>query len=210
MRVPTVIKDSLLKNRISNSCRRVFCESFFAAGAVVLVYLLQAAINGVFPFGERSNQVLDLGDQYTPFAGMFRDIVAGHSGLSSFTFTWTVGMGVPNLGNYATYFSNPFYLLVCLFSENHMQLAIWVVTVVLLAFAAVAMLLLLRKLFPADNSVMVMLLSASYALGSWAIGEGDYVPMWISGLVLIPFISLAFLSGRKEIVMGRKIYFTGS
>lgn len=190
MRMPTVSKGSLLRVRISNSCRRVFCESFFAAGVVVLVYLLQAAINGVFPFGERSNQDLDIGDQYTPFAGMFRDIIAGHSGLSSLTFTWTVGMGVPNLGNYATYFSNPFYLLVCLFPENHMQLAIWVVTVVLLAFASVTMLLLLRKLFPVGNSVMVVLLASSYALGSWAIGEGNYAPMWISGLAGLPLLVL--------------------
>lgn len=186
----TVCKGDFLKNRISNSCRRVTCESLFTAGLVVLVYSLQAVINGVFPFGGRSNQVSDLGLQFTPFAGMFRDIVAGHSGLSSLTFTWTVGMGVPNLGNYATYFSNPFYLLVCLFPENHMQLAIWVITEVLLSFAAVAMLLLLRKLFPVGNSVMVILLAASYALGAWAIGEGDYVPMWISGLAGLPLLVL--------------------
>ena len=188
--MPTVCKGSFLRNRISNTRGRVACESLFTAGLVVLVYSLQAAINGVFPFGGRSNQVNDLGGQFTPFAGMFRDIVAGYSGLSSLTFTWTMGMGVPNLGNYATYFSNPFFLLVCLFPENHMQLAIWVVTVVLLAFAAVTMLLLLRKLFPAGNSVMVILLAASYALGSWAIGEGDYVPMWISGLAGLPLLVL--------------------
>lgn len=188
--MPTVSRGSLLRIRIGNTRGRVACESLFTAGLVVLVYSLQAALNGVFPFGERSNQVNDLGGQFTPFAGMFRDIVAGHSGLSSLTFTWTMGMGVPNLGNYATYFSNPFFLLVCLFPENHMQLAIWVITVVLLAFAAVAMLLLLRKLFPVGNSVMVILLAASYALGSWAIGEGDYVPMWISGLAGLPLLVL--------------------
>lgn len=180
--------------------KRVAMEAATAGAIVALLTVIQTSARNVFPFGEKSNQLGDLGGQFVPFLSMFRDILVGHSGLSSLEWTWTVGGGVPSLGIYSTYFSNPLFAAVALFPADSVELAMWVITTSLYVLAAVSMVIVLRKLAPAGHSLALVVLAVSYALCGWAVADAEYIPMWLAGYVGLPLfivIGLWCLEGRR-------------
>lgn len=180
--------------------KRVALEATLAGAIVALLTIIQTASRNVFPFGDKSNQLGDLGGQFVPFLSMFRDILVGNSGLSSLEWTWAVGGGVPSLGNYSTYFSNPLFAAVALFPADSVELAMWVITTLLYVLAAVSMVVLLRKLAQAGHSLALVVLAVSYALCGWAVADAEYIPMWLAGYVGLPLfilIGLWCLEGRR-------------
>ena len=180
--------------------KRVALEAATAGVIVALLTIIQTAFRNVFPFGEKSNQLGDLGGQFVPYLSMFRDILVGYSGLSSLEWTWTVGGGVPSLGNYSTYFSNPLFAAVALFPADSTELAMWVITTLLYVLAAVSMVVLLRTLAPAGHSLALVVLAVSYALCGWAVADAEYIPMWLAGYVGLPLFILVgmwCLEGRR-------------
>ena len=184
---------------ISEYAKKTFLEALGAFGFVVLGYSTAAKFAGFYPFGSKSQQFGDLSGQFVPLAGMARDIFTADSGLSSVTWTWAVGMGSPNIGNYATYFSNPLWMLLVIFPKDQIQFGVWILTVVMMGLAASAMAILLRNLIPHTHSLWLILLSGSYGLSSWAVQDADYILMWLSGLIGLPLIVLAGLwSAQKK------------
>ena len=70
------------------------------------------ALFGIFPFGERSLLVSDMGQQYIDFyAGLYDAFTKGGSLL----FSWNAGLGMNMVGLTAYYLSSPFTPLMLLF-----------------------------------------------------------------------------------------------
>lgn len=161
-------------------------------------YALAGLLAGMYPFGEESQQFGDLAGQFVPFAAVSRDMAIGGSQLSDIGFTWSVGMGVPNYGNFASYISNPLWLILVLFPAHHIQFGLWVVILCLIGLSAVAMAVLLRELVPQGHTLFLLALSVSYGLSSWIVQDADYVPMWLSGVIGLPLLVLCGIWASKR------------
>jgi uncharacterized membrane protein YfhO len=161
-----------------------------AAVLVLVSFTSGAAYRGWYPFfGTRSRNTNDLGDQFIPMHGYFRDLLTGNAHGDLFV-NWQSGFGVPFLPDYYTYLGSPFALLVVLFPRSGMDAALFVITLAKYMAAAAAMTMYLKRL-GRGPWWLLGLLGAAYALCGWAIDDAAYVPMWIDGMIYLPLLCLA-------------------
>ncbi|GAA2816213.1 YfhO family protein [Streptomyces showdoensis] len=162
-----------------------------AAGAALLtglLFCLAGALAGSYPFGSRTRNIVDLGQQYLPFHAYWRKLILGQTHGDLF-LNWSSGFGSNFLGDFGTYLSSPFDLLVLLFPADRPELALYVVTAAKIATAAAGMAALLLTLRRGPWSVAAVL-GTAYALSGWTFNYGATVPMWLDGLAAFPLLCL--------------------
>ena len=162
--------------------------ALLAAVISVTVFCVADAVARSYPFGPRTRNVNDLGNQYVPFHAHLWDLLHGRADGGPFV-NWQSGFGSSFLPDLGTYLSSPFALLVALFPRDEIDLAVYVITVLKIACAGAAMAWLLLSLRP-GRWWGAGLLGASYALCGWSVAVGDYNPMWLDGLVALPLLCL--------------------
>ncbi|RPF32101.1 YfhO family protein [Streptomyces sp. TLI_185] len=162
--------------------------ALLAAVISVTVFCAADAVARSHPFGPRTRNVNDLGNQYVPFHAHLWDLLHGRADGGPFV-NWQSGFGSSFLPDLGTYLSSPFALLVALFPRDEIDLAVYVITVLKIACAGAAMAWLLLSLRP-GRWWGAGLLGASYALCGWSVAVGDYNPMWLDGLVALPLLCL--------------------
>lgn len=163
-----------------------------ALGSAILtvtIVLAGLAIRSTAPFGPRGRSINDLGDQFVPFHAHLWDLLRGTT-VSGWQWTWESALGVPFVPDLATYLTNPVALTVALWPRDQMETAVLTVTVVTYAASAAAMVTYLRRLRPEGSAVVAALLGTAWATCGWALDDGSYVPMWLTGLVGLPLIAL--------------------
>ncbi|MDI1456226.1 YfhO family protein [Streptomyces sp. ATE26] len=153
------------------------------------------------PFGPRTRDVNDLGNQYIPFHAHLWDLLHGRAD-GGLLVNWQSGYGAGFLPDLGTYLGSPFALLVAVFPRNEIDLAVYVITVLKTASAGAAMAWLLLALRP-GRWWAAGLLGASYALCGWSVADASYNPMWLDGLIALPLLCLAgewALAGRRRVL----------
>ncbi|MFF4906859.1 YfhO family protein [Streptomyces sp. NPDC001260] len=140
------------------------------------------------PFGPRTRDVNDLGNQYVPFHAHLWDLLHGQAD-GGLLVNWQSGYGSSFLPDLGTYLGSPFALLVGVFPRDGIDLAVYVITVLKTASAGAAMAVLLLSLRP-GRWWAAGLLGASYALCGWSVAVASYNPMWLDGLVALPLLCL--------------------
>lgn len=172
----------------------------------MLSFTLQEIIRGAQPFGGASTQINDQAVQFVPFAAEYRRILLGTSELSSYAWTWAAGAGVPMHGNLATYDGGLLFPLVLVLTpENKIEFAFFLITALSYAFAAAFMALLLERLYPGMQRWLLLILAAGYGLSSWALQDGSYVQMWLSGLYMLPLMALVAVHAVQK-----RYFFSGT
>jgi uncharacterized membrane protein YfhO len=141
-----------------------------------------------FPFGSRTRDVNDLGNQYVPFHAHLWDLLHGRAD-GGLLVNWQSGYGSSFLPDLGTYLSSPFAPLVALFPRDEIDLAVYVLTLLKAACAGAAMAWLLPRLRPGPWWA-AGLLGASYALCGWTLSYASYNPMWLDGLLALPLLCL--------------------
>ncbi|WP_395360964.1 YfhO family protein [Streptomyces sp. YH02] len=159
-----------------------------AALLTVLAVCGGDAVARIFPFGPRHRAVNDLANQFVPFHAHLWDLLRGRAD-GGLLLDWRAGWGTSFLPDYGTYVSSPFAPLVALFPRGDIEYAVYAITVLKTAVAAVAMTYLLRRLGP-GTWWWASVLGASYALCGWSLAEGTYNPMWLDGLIAFPLLCL--------------------
>lgn len=159
------------------------------------------AVARVFPYGPRRRSVSDLGNQYVPFHAHLMDLLHGRAD-GGLLINWQSGYGTSLLPDLGTYLSSPFAALVVFFPKDHVDLALYVITLCKMASAAAAMTVLLLTLRP-GRWWAAAILGASYALCGWSVLEATYNPMWLDGLIGFPLLCLvgAWVRGRRRPVL---------
>ncbi|GAB1334630.1 YfhO family protein [Streptomyces sp. E-15] len=150
------------------------------------------------PFGPRTRDVNDLGNQFVPFHAHLWDLLHGRA-EGGLLVNWQSGFGTGFLPDLGTYLGSPFAPLVALFPRDEIDLAVYVITLLKIASAAAAMAWLLLALRP-GRWWAAGLLGSSYALCGWTLADADYNPMWLDGLIALPLLCLAgerALTGRR-------------
>ncbi|MFI8965298.1 YfhO family protein [Streptomyces sp. NPDC053493] len=169
-----------------------------AAGAALLtglLFCLAGRLAGSYPFGPRTRNIVDLGQQYLPFHAYWRKLLVGETHGDLF-LNWSSGFGSNFLGDFGTYLSSPFDLLVVLFPADRTELALYVITTVKISTAGAAMAALLLTLRRGPWPVAAVL-GTAYALSGWTFNYGATVPMWLDGLVAFPLLCLVGEWARK-------------
>ncbi|WP_050374280.1 YfhO family protein [Streptomyces acidiscabies] len=172
-----------------------------AALLTLAVFCAADAIARSFPFGPRTRNVNDLGNQYLPYHAHLWDLLHGRAD-GGLVMNWQSGFGASFLPDFATYVSSPFALLVGVFPRDEIDLAVYVITAMKTACAAAAMTWLLLTLRPGPRWAAV-LLGASYALCGWSLADASYNLMWLDGLIALPVLCLVgewLLVGRRYVV----------
>ncbi|MDH6571634.1 hypothetical protein M2160_006655 [Streptomyces sp. SAI-117] len=175
--------------------------ALLAATITVLVLCAADAVARSHPFGPRTRNVNDLGNQYVPFHAHLWDLLHGR-GTGGLLVNWQSGYGASFLPDLGTYLTSPFALLVALFPREQIDLAVYVITVLKIACAGAAMTWLLLRLRP-GRWWAAGLLGASYALCGWTVATASYNLMWLDGLIALPLLCLVgewVLSGRRPLL----------
>ncbi|MEU2334091.1 YfhO family protein [Streptomyces sp. NPDC013172] len=154
-----------------------------------------------YPFGPRTRDVNDLGNQYVPFHAHLWDLVHGTAD-GGLLVNWQSGYGSSFLPDVGTYLSSPFALLVAVFPRDEIDLAVYTITVLKTATAGAAMAWLLLSL-RRGRWWAAGLLGASYALCGWSLALASYNPMWLDGLIALPLLCLVgewLMAGRRPLL----------
>ncbi|MFJ3233116.1 YfhO family protein [Streptomyces sp. NPDC086787] len=153
-----------------------------------------------YPFGPRTRDINDLGNQYVPFHAHLWDLLHGRAD-GGLLINWQSGFGAGFLPDLGTYLGSPFALLVAVFPRDEIDLAVYAITVLKTACAAAAMAWLLLTLRP-GRWWAGGLLGASYALCGWSVAMASVNPMWLDGLIALPLLCLTgewAISGRRPV-----------
>src|SRR5690242_14679957 len=119
--------------------------ALLAAVLTTAVFCAADAAARSYPFGPRTRDVNDLGNQYVPFHAHLWDLLHGKADGGLFV-NWQSGFGSSFLPDLGTYLSSPFALLVGVFPRHEIDLAVYVITVLKTAAAGAAMAWLLLSL----------------------------------------------------------------
>lgn len=172
-----------------------------AALLSVAVVVLQHAANHEYPLGDRSRGYDDYFAQFVPFHAMLRELLHGNPAIGP-QFNWFVALGQPFLPDYAVYLGGPWTLLIGLFPLTHIELGLFVITLVRVAVVAAAMVVYLRVAHGTGNPLLVALLGTAYATSGFVLEEGLFDPMWLEGVAAFPVFALVghwCRSGRRTV-----------
>lgn len=175
--------------------------SLIAVCVTVVAFCTGDAVARQYPFGPKTRNVNDLGNQFVPFHAHLWDLLHGRAD-GGWLLNWQSGYGSSFLPDFGTYLSSPFAPLVALFPRDRIDLAVYVVTVLKLGAAAAAMACLLLALRPGPRWAAGML-GASYALCGWTMMLASYNPMWLDGLIAFPLLCMVgewARQGRRPVV----------
>jgi hypothetical protein len=175
--------------------------SLIAVCVTVVAFCAGDAVARQYPFGPKTRDVNDLGNQFVPFHAHLWDLLHGKAD-GGWLLNWQSGYGTSFLPDFGTYLSSPFAPLVALFPRDQIDLAVYVVTVLKLGAAAAAMACLLLALRPGPRWAAGML-GASYALCGWTMMLASYNPMWLDGLIAFPLLCMVgewARQGRRPIL----------
>ncbi|WP_260845194.1 YfhO family protein [Streptomyces sp. SLBN-31] len=175
-----------MKERVADRPGRA--AALLAALLVTAVSCVADALARSRPFGPRTRDVNDLGNQYVPFHAHLWDLLHGRAD-GGLLVNWQSGYGSSFLPDLGTYLGSPFALLVGVFPRDEIDLAVYVITVLKTASAGAAMAVLLLSLRP-GRWWAAGLLGASYALCGWSVAVASYNPMWLDGLLALPLLCL--------------------
>ena len=151
----------------------------------VALLCLLSAMRGVYPFGPESFLTEDLKYQYIDFFHWYRKVLTGQESLF-YSFSTSLGNNAWGLWSY--YLASPLNLIILLFPEELLTLAIFVISAVKLGLTGVTTSLYLRRRFSLGRS-STLALSLCFACSLWSMTQLRN-PLWMDAVVLLPLVAL--------------------
>lgn len=164
-----------------------------AAAGAVAAHLAGMGINGIHPFGNGPWAVNDALHQLLPQKAYVRELLLHPGGPNSLLFNWHSALGLPYLGDFATYAASPANLLLVLFPPDQLLLAAQVIALLQIGAAAGAMAVVLLTLHRSAPWPIAAALGVAYASSGWVTGDAIVVLSWLDGLVAFPVLLWAAL-----------------
>ncbi len=179
---------SKLLNFLKNN--RLYFATFFI-GVLIVGFIYQ--LNNVTPLGDNSLLCVDFYHQYGPMLGELYDRLHSFSG---FTYSFSMGLGLPFFRNFLNYLSSPFNIIMLLFTRNNLVTSYSFIIGLKAVVASVTMVYYLSKKFDTKKLYLIPLgiiyaFQAYFSAYYWNI-------MWLDGLVFLPLITLGIESIVKE------------
>nr|WP_272954602.1 YfhO family protein [Kribbella sandramycini] len=157
--------------------------------AASTAFAVSGMIRGTYPFGERTRNTNDLGQQFIPMAAHLRDVVHGQSN-GDLIFNWQSGFGVPFYGDFMAYIGSTLSWITWIVPRDKVDLALFLIAAALMGIGAGAMTAYLRRLRPTGPVWIAIAGGVSYGAGAWAVDDAAYMTLWLSGMVALPVLCL--------------------
>ena len=166
--------------------RRIATLFFWVTCAVlpVLMLTILSVWGRVYPLGPESFLTEDLKYQYIDFFTWFRRVLSGEANIF---YSFAQGMGSNTWGLYSYYLASPFNLIILLFDEAHLTLAIYVIVALKLACMNTAMAWYLRRRFSLQRG-WALALALCYTWSTWT-ATNLRNPLWLDALILLPLMA---------------------
>ena len=165
----------------------------------VVIMLLVFAIDGIYPFGDRSFLSTDMYHQYMPFFSEFMRSIKSGSGLD---YTWKVGIGSNFLALYVYYLASPFHWLGLIVPETHyMEFLTYLVVFKIGLCGLSAYWYLYHRAEKKDlfSQGVALFFALGYGLSGF-LAAYNWNIMWLDCVILLPFI----LMGLERLVFEGK------
>ena len=166
------------KRRIKSKALRLLAAFFLP----VLCMLAVCLANEVTPFGDNTLLISDCDHQYSAYLTYFKTIFTGESDFF-YTFSKSLGGDMVSFSGY--YLLSPLNLLLFLFPNAQMPLAITVLILTKIGLCGLTMQLLAEGEF--DLGAGGLPLSTAYALCGY-VTLFFWNVMWMDALILLPLI----------------------
>lgn len=145
----------------------------------VTVMLAVYALQGIYPFGEKSILTIDLNNQYISYFSYLKEIIKGnHSSVYSFSKT----LGGDMVGLSAYYLMSPLNVLLLLFPTSLLPSGVELITLIKLGLCGVSFSVCV---FRRGNLWHGWIFSTAYALMAYNIVYQQNI-MWLDDVVLLP------------------------
>lgn len=156
---------------------------FWAACALVPIIMLCAlcAWGGIYPFGPESFLTEDLKYQYIDFFSWYRKVLTGEANIF---YSFAQGMGSNTWGLYSYYLASPFNLIILLFDEGDLTLAVFCIVALKLASMNVTATWFLKRRFELHGP-WSLLLALCYTWSTWSVTNLRN-PLWLDALIILP------------------------
>ena len=163
--------------------KQIYTDLLSAFFLPMLIFLLILFRNQIVPFGETTLLYSDLDSQYIEFMDEYRRVLLGQG---SFFWSWHAGLGMNFFAIIAYYLASPFNLLLALFPENQLPLAVTVITALKLGFIGAAFALHLQRHYK-TRGTHVVLCAICYALCAYSVGYAFNI-MWLDAMIWMPML----------------------
>ncbi|KAA9302124.1 YfhO family protein [Aerococcus sanguinicola] len=138
----------------------------------------------LFPFGDGSLYTVDLGQQYIDFYAYYRNVLLGQWGQALYSFQKALGGEM--VGTWSYYLMSPYLLILLLFPQSWMTLAVALIIAAKIATAGGTFQYLLGRLY-GDVSWRSLAFSFAYALIGY-VSANHLNVMWLDGYAFLPLV----------------------
>ena len=169
-------------NSVSKVSKKLLYGMAFLIPVVMMIIVYM--ILGMYPFGNRSILVSDLGNQFVDYFSYFKSVLVGNN---DFTYTFSKNLGGDMVGFSAYYLQNPALLLLLLFPEKWLSLGIMLVILVQISLSGLSFCFYLNHI--EEPQYGSLLFSTSYAFMGFFFSYIS-LPIYFSNLALLPVVIL--------------------
>ena len=113
-----------------------------------------------------------------------KHVMDGEAGLG---YTFTKGLGGSSVALFAYYLSSPFNIFLPFFSQENLQIFIFVVSALKLGMCGLTQTFFLRRRFPQLKKELVFLLSICFAASYYCVLQVENI-MWMDGVYMLPLM----------------------
>ena len=163
----------------------------------LFLYLLNAFINKIYPFGEETFIHSDMMEQYAIYFSYLKDaFVSGNNLFSSFSFS----LGQNFYGIFTYFCASPLNIIFLFSTKSTIPIFILLLVSLKLALASMNMAILLRSKL--KNNLSIFIFSIVYGLMGYNLTYSVNI-MWLDPMYLLPLIIL----GMEKMIKGKPLLY---
>lgn len=170
--------------------------------AVMIIILAVFAMNGMYPFGEKTLALCDMHQQVVPLMLDFKDILAGKA---DFFLNMQNASGMNFYGVFLFFISSPFTFLVAFIDKADIMDFMNILTMLKMMTCAVTANAYFRRCHKKLNLSFSALLSVMYAFSGYAMLFFQNT-VWLDVMALFPLLLMSFESLTKSRKTGGFIF----
>lgn len=168
---------------VNSEKKKLNIPHYIVSGIITIVmYTIVVWLCQMTPFGDNTWVSYDMKRQYVDFYSFYRHILAGDNNVF-YSFSTTLGSGIIGFCTY--YLASPFLLLIVLFPNELMPLAITIVIGLKLACASSTMDVFLQKYCGKGS----YLCAVTYSFCGFVIANSMNI-MWLDVIILMPVVMI--------------------